>query len=121
MATTKNCDTCPERGRSGRDLPEYNVTRQRDGRELCYVCVNEINAEIRAAAAAARAAAPKCECCGKRRGTWRLGMDRVLVCGTCKRRVEDRHAEQTAGRGVLAMLAAPPVLRADVFELAGRN
>lgn len=121
MEATKTCDACPSRGRPGTDLPEYHVTRQRDGSELCYVCVNEINAEARAAAAEARKAAPKCECCGKRRGTWKLGPvgpDRVLACGVCKGKAEKAFAQETAGRGVLAMLAAPSPGRDKIMQLA---
>lgn len=104
---TQDCTRC---GSAGKNHP------QRDKTVLCHDCITAINAEINAQRAAANAAAPRCEGCATKRGTrYLLCTDRrVLVCGTCRTKV-NRAIRQ------VALFGAPQATSAQVFEVLGRR
>lgn len=117
--TELTCDSC------GESYREHYVTRQRnDGSEwagqlLCWQCVNRINEEIRERQRQARASAPKCECCQRRRGTWKVSG--VLTCGPCKKTISRNRERQLSGFGSLALVVAlqsAPLTRDEILTLA---
>ena len=56
----------------------------------CIECVNAIGRERRSRRKEQLARMPKCEACGKHRGTWRVsrGAGEALLCGWCKRKAQ---------------------------------
>jgi hypothetical protein len=77
-----DCTRCGTPAPSGGNCP------QRDRSVLCNPCIDVINAEIRAANTAARAAGPQCAACARRPVTRILckGMQgETGMCGTCAR------------------------------------
>lgn len=104
------CSSCPQVG------PRHLVQPQEDGSNRCTECHNKAVEIANADRKAALAARPKCTCCNKRRGTWKVAG--VLMCGYCKSRVErNRHAE-TKGTPAWMLLGMAPIEADDVRRLA---
>jgi hypothetical protein len=80
--------------------------------DYCHDCVDAIRREQ-------RATAPKCECCSRRRGTWKISG--VLVCGRCKTTIQRNRERQLSGFGALALVVAldsAPLSRDEILDLA---
>lgn len=80
------------------------------GERPCTDCWNRSVYDRRAAQKKALDESPRCEACGKNRGTWNAGAcyPKVLLCGWCLKRANKRLAPQD-GVAAILMVGGPQV------------
>ena len=102
MTTSANISQSEPCAKCGADGAQCTVlldgTRKGRRETWCTECWNAQVRGQREAHAASLAQRPRCEACGKRPATWNVGVDKVGMCGWCKRAAE-RGAESAVARG----------------------
>jgi len=100
MSTTL-CERCG----TGEGTSEVLIDGTRRGRRehWCTECWNAQVRGQREAHAKALAARDRCEACGARAATWKVGVERIDMCGRCKTKAEKGAARAVASGGAMAM------------------
>jgi hypothetical protein len=109
-----DCTRCGRHAASNQPYPENHP--QRDRTTLCDSCIDGVNREIDRARAVAKAAAPKCEGCGKGQRTYTLmpgTANATHLCRGCRDRVNKRIR-------VPVLFGAPTASRAQILAAAQR-
>lgn len=102
----QKCTGCGREGTKGTVQPQHPYYAEgKEGVTRCWECLNKINAEIRAKRKAELAAMAKCEVCTRRRGTYKVGTDSVLLCGLCFTKVKAERNKRASKLGNFAYLA----------------
>ena len=87
---------------------------------LCMECISNRNEVARTERKAELAAAPRCALC-KRRGTMRVGQDKVLLCGHHYKRAMQGFNRRASGAGGMALFLQVPSPAGDVLSWAKGN
>ena len=82
------------------------------GTALCAPCISEHNKAWKIARKKQLDAEPRCELCN-RRGAFRVGVARVLLCGAHKRKAVQAHNELAMASGGLSLFLSPASYTAD--------
>ena len=115
--------TCHDCGTVG---PEWEVQLQHpyymdgiEGLALCVPCINDRNLRANEARKKQIADLPRCEVPGcTRRGTWRMGYARVLLCGRHSAKVKTRAKNDAANLGAIGLFGGVDYPRDQMLAIA---
>lgn len=93
----------------------------RSAEPMCISCYNQSVRDAADARKAQLAAMPRCECCGKARGTVQV-LGKVLMCGRCYKRLQTNAMRSTpANLRALSMFAPVAYSRDDLLQIARQS
>ena len=100
---TYTCTDCGHQDSKAYVQPQHPYYAEgKTGTALCAPCIRKHNEAWKIARKKQLDSEPRCELCN-RRGLWRVGYARVLLCGAHKRKVDQAHNRLAVATGGLAL------------------